>query len=307
MTGSGILCVGEALVDVVRRGDDVAEHVGGSPLNVACGLARLGHDTTLATWIGRDARGDAIRQAASDAGVRLSPGSDGAERTPVAQAVLDEEARATYSFDLTWDLPPLEPGEWAHLHVGSIGATLEPGGEKVLELVRSISGTVSYDPNARPAIMGSPAEVLGRIEAIIAASDLVKASDEDVAWLLPDLTLDAVAARWLGLGAGLVVVTRGGEGAAVWTADGARHDAVPHRVAVADTVGAGDSFMAGLVSGLVDLGFLGGPGAAAALRAATWPAVEPALVRAMATAAITVGRAGAYGPTRDEVAQFVAG
>ncbi len=295
-----VLCVGEALIDAVTRDGQVVEHVGGSPYNVACGLGRLGHDTTLAAWIGRDARGAAIEAAAAASGVRLAPGSDGARRTPVAHARLDAAGAASYTFDVEWDLPAL-PADADHLHVGSISTTIEPGGGKVLAAVRDATGTVSYDPNVRPTIMGEPGAVAERIAALMAASDVVKASDEDAAWLHPGVPLDEVARRWLASGPALVVLTRGGAGAWAWLADGVRREVAPVPGPVVDTVGAGDSFMAGLLSGLLDFGYLGGRAAGVRLREATWPEIEPALRRAVLTASLTVGRAGAYGPTRDEL------
>lgn len=300
-----VLCLGEALVDiVVRDGQVLGEHVGGSPYNVACGLQRLGHPTTLACWLARDERGERIIDAAEAQGLALAPGSDGAQRTSTAQAVLDEQGSASYEFDLDWALPPLGGlGGVAHVHTGSIAATLEPGGSQVVDALRQVraSATTSYDPNARPAIMGSPDEVLGRIEELVALSTVVKASDEDVAWLYPGAELDDVLRRWQSLGPVLVVVTRGGEGSRALLADGTLHDVVPLAVTVADTVGAGDSFMAGMLSGLLDAGLLGSAAAAERLRAAGWDQVGPALARAAATSGATVARAGAYAPSRDEL------
>lgn len=298
-----ILALGEALVDVVDTGEQVSEHVGGSLLNVACGLARLGLDATIAAWIGRDERGDRLREWAASSGAAFAPGSDAAAQTPVAYATIDAAGRATYTFDLTWDVPVLDVGAYGHVHTGSIAATLEPGGAKVLDVVRRTAGTVSYDPNVRPALMGTPQAVLQRVEDIVAASDLVKASDEDVAWLYPGRPLADAARRWLDLGAGLVVVTRGPEGATVFLGTGAAHDEPTAPVDVGDTVGAGDSFMAGLLAKLCELGYLGGNQAGARLRSATWEELRPALRQAIATSTITVSRRGAYAPTPDEVAE----
>lgn len=300
-----ILALGEALVDVVDTGGEVTEHVGGSLLNVACGLARLGLDATIAAWIGRDERGDRLRQWAESSGAAFAPGSDAADQTPVAYAKIDAAGRATYTFDLTWDVPDLDVGTYGHVHTGSIAATLEPGGAKVLDVVRRTAGTVSYDPNVRPALMGSPEAVLQRVEDIVAASDLVKASDEDVAWLYPGRPIADAARRWLDLGAGLVVVTRGPDGASVYLGSGETYDEPTAAVDVGDTVGAGDSFMAGLVAKLCELGYLGGDQAGARLRSATWDELRPALRQAIATSTITVSHRGAYAPTPDEVAELL--
>ncbi len=306
-----ILCVGEALIDVVARpGGEPSEHVGGSLLNVANGIARLGHRASICSWWARDAHGAMIAAAAGASGAEVEPGTEGAERTSVAQATLDAEGRASYTFDLAWDLPDVARlDEVAHVHTGSIGATLEPGGAKVVDLVRRARGTatVSYDPNVRPTLMGSPEEVLGRVEDLVSLSDVVKASDEDLEWLYPGVPVEATLRRWVGLGPSLVVCTRGALGAYAVLRSSRDLLVVPHRsVTVADTVGAGDSFMAGLVSGLTDAGLLGGAAQRDRLGAATWAEVAIALHRAVVTSSVTVSRFGAYGPSLDEVRAVVA-
>ncbi len=303
-----LLVLGEALVDaVLRSGQTTAEHVGGSPANVAFGLGALGHEVELATWFGRDARGDRIAGRCAEAGVKVTVGSDGAEHTSVAYATLDAAGVASYTFDLTWALPTLgDTGRFGHVHTGSIAATIEPGGTQVLEAVRALHGraTVSYDPNLRPSLMGSPDEVRERVEALVALSDVVKASDEDVQWLYPGAFLPDVLRKWESSGPGLVVVTRGAKGAvyAVRSTTAAEVTSAPARSStVVDTVGAGDSFMAGLISGLLDAGCLGGVDGRARLHAAGIDDVRAAVERGLATAAATVARAGAYAPTRAEV------
>ena len=303
-----VLVVGEALVDAVVKGGEVtAEHVGGSPANVAFGLGALGHNVSLATWIGPDERGERIVARCADAGVAVVPGSTGAERTSVAYASIDARGQATYRFDLTWAVPELgDTSNIGHVHTGSIAATIEPGGSQVVEVIRRLRGqaTISYDPNMRPSLMGSPDEVRARVEELISLSDVVKASDEDIQWLYPGAFLPDVLRKWGELGAGVAVITRGGQGAvyAVRSATTAEVTTVSAKATtVIDTVGAGDSFMAGLVSGLLDAGYLGGPGARERLRAAGIDDLRPAVDRATATSGVTVGHAGAYAPTRDEL------
>lgn len=305
---SAVLVVGEALIDAVVKGGEVTgEHVGGSPANVAFGVGALGHEVSLATWIGPDERGDRILARCSAAGVSVVPGSMGAERTSVAYATIDARGQATYRFDLTWDVPDLgDTSAIGHVHTGSIAATIEPGGAQVLDAVRALRGrgTVSYDPNMRPTLMGSPDEVRDRVEAIIALSDVVKASDEDIQWLYPGSHLPDVLRAWLDTGPALAVITRGGKGAlyAVRSATPGLVTTVSARpVEVIDTVGAGDSFMAGLVSGLLDAGYLGSLAARERLAAAGIDDVRPSIDRALATSSATVARAGAYAPTRSEI------
>jgi fructokinase len=305
---SAVLVVGEALIDAVVKGGEVTgEHVGGSPANVAFGVGALGHEVSLATWIGPDERGDRILARCSAAGVSVVPGSMGAERTSVAYATIDARGQATYRFDLTWDVPDLgDTSAIGHVHTGSIAATIEPGGSQVLDVIRRLreQATISYDPNMRPTLMGSPDEVRARVEDLISLCDVVKASDEDIQWLYPGAFLPDVLRHWGELGAAVAVITRGGQGAvyAVRTATTAEVTTVPAKATtVIDTVGAGDSFMAGLVSGLLDAGYLGGPQARERLLAAGIDDLRPCVDRATATSGVTVGHAGAYAPTRAEL------
>lgn len=300
-----ILVMGEALIDAVSDGSGpVVEHVGGSPANVAFGLGALDHLTELATHIGDDSRGQAIAETCRARGVTLVPGSVTERSTSVAHATLDERGAASYVFDIAWHLPALaEDAGYGHVHTGSIGATLLPGADDVLATVRSLraTATISYDPNARPSLMGSPDEVRERMEELISCCDVVKASDEDIAWLYPDGHIPDVLRRWGTLGAQLMVVTRGVEGAVVVHRSGQGTSLPAGDVAVVDTVGAGDSFMAGLISGLIDAGLLGSPEARERLAGATLTEIKPAIERALRTAGVTVSKAGAYAPGRSEI------
>jgi len=300
-----VMVVGEALIDIVIPPEgEPSEHVGGSPANVAIGLARLGHPTRLATHIGADPRGVRIAELMASESVELSAGSITAERTPTAAAHLDAAGVATYQFDLDWRLDPAQvpiPVD-GHVHTGSIAATLSPGGAAVAEIVAAAraQATISYDPNARPTLMGDPADARVVIEHLIGLSDVVKASEEDAAWLYPGQPVADVLKGWAALGPALCAVTQGGSEAVVLCA-GELHRLPTLPTTVADTVGAGDSFMAGLVSGLLDAGLLGGTDARSRLYAASWDDVLPAVERALACAAITVSRVGANPPTRAEL------
>lgn len=303
-----VLAVGEALVDEVHRPDgSSAEHPGGSVANVALTLGRLGREVRLGTWLGADARGDLVRGWLAESQVVLVEGSDGAERTSVALATLDDAGSATYDFDLTWQVPagalPDAAGDDAPLavHTGSIAAMLEPGAaqvRQVLEAARAAS-TTTYDPNARPAIMGAPDEVRPRVEALVQLSDVVKVSDEDLDWLYPGTDPVAVARDWQRGTPALVVVTFGGKGA-VAVSDAGEVEAVAPRVEVVDTVGAGDSFMGALIDGLWEHDLLGAA-RRDALNAVDAETVQNVLDRCVAVAAITVSRAGANPPRRQEV------
>jgi len=299
------LVVGEALVDVVRRLDGgVEDHPGGSPLNVAIGLSRLGRPVELLTWFGQDAHGELVRRHLAGSDVRIVPGSDGAAATSVAIATLDGSGAATYTFELDWQVPSSAelPADALVVHSSTIGAALEPGGDAVLRILADARArsTVTYDPNVRPALLGSAEQARPLVEKLVTLADVVKVSDEDIAWLEPGVAVIEVAARWATAGPGLVVVTRGGAGVLAMTSGGVHVEVAAPTVDVADTVGAGDSFMSGLIDGLWTAGLLGAARRAAlgAIDAATLVVI---LERSARIAAITVSRAGANPPWAAEL------
>lgn len=302
------LVIGEALVDVVVHADGRREeHPGGSPANVALGLGRLGRPVDLLTWLSHDAYGSRVKSHLEASGVRLLTGNRSALATPVAIAHLDAKGQATYDFDLTWDLPTAWDGDDDAplvVHTGSIATTLKPGGPAVLREVtaRRPTATITYDPNARPALMGTPAQARAIVDEFVRVADVIKASDSDLEWLHPGQKPDDVAARWARSGPAVVVVTHGGDGAFAATATGARLRVEAPTVDVVDTVGAGDSFMSGLIDGLWTEGLLGGS-RRTALKAIDAETLERVLRRCIRIAAITVSRAGANPPRRAELGE----
>jgi fructokinase len=302
--------IGEALVDVVQRSSGIEAHVGGSPLNVAVGLARLDHPVQFIGRYGRDAYGDAVAAHLRSSSVMLPQGPDTLP-TSVATALLNDDGAASYTFDLTWELPgladrlPFMLQGTRLLHTGSIATMLQPGADDVFAAVERAhpSATISFDPNCRPSIIKDVDYARRQAEKFVALADVVKASDEDLEWLYPGVDVLDSARRWLTLGGSegpaLVVVTRGAAGPWGVTAAGEAKFPAP-TVDVVDTVGAGDSFMAALLSGVVDLG-LDGAQNREDLRAMPAPTLAALLAHASRAAAVTVSRAGANPPTRAEL------
>jgi len=237
------LVIGEALIDIIR-GRDTAQHVGGSPLNVAVGLAKLGRDVDFLTHIGDDANGRRIADYLKAAGAQLVPGSVEAARTPTAVATLAEDGWAGYAFDLDWQLsgtPPVAPPLF--VHTGSIAAVRDPGCLAVAALIDAyrVSATVTLDPNVRPSLIVDRDLACARIEHLVERSDIVKVSDEDLRWIHPNREPEQTARTWLALGPAIVAVTMGDRGARALCAGG-RASVAARPVKVVDTVGAGDAF-----------------------------------------------------------------
>lgn len=277
---TAVLVIGESLVDVVRDAGGESRHPGGSPMNVAYGLAQLGVDTALLTGIGRDSDGGLIEDHLRRAGVRLLPASLRDEPTSTAIASIGADRAASYEFDVNWGLDRIDAtADW--VHVGSIATFLAPGADAVEGYLGTGDKRVSYDPNIRPALM--PPDARDRFERIARLTTVLKLSDEDGRWLYPGLDEAALIDHLLELGPTIVAITRGAEGAVVATRD-RRTDIPAVQVELADTVGAGDSFMAAFIAELL-------VGASEDVAART----------AVVAAAITVSRVGAQPPTRAEL------
>lgn len=303
MSDGRVLVVGEALVDVRVKGDERSEHVGGSPLNVAVGLARLGVPTTLAAQVGDDDHGLAVVAHVEKAGVdlvRLPPH----RRTGTATATLRDDGSAAYDFAIDWDPVRLpDPAGFRLVHVGSIGATLLPGANAVLGLVReavSAGVAVSLDPNLRPGVTPDVDSARGLVEEMAELATVVKLSDEDAGVLWPDRALATLLAALADApGAPLVALTRGQEGA-VLAAGRRRASTGAPDVDIADTIGAGDSFMSALLAGLLEHDLV---------ERATWS--EPVLAwlgaLAVGAAAITCSRPGADPPWAEELRDLAQG
>ncbi len=303
------LVMGEALVDVISGGiEPPTTHVGGSPLNVAVGLARLDVPVTLVTRYGRDEYGTLVHETLQRNGVAELLGADEFP-TATAHGILDPAGSADYEFDtVQWSLEgftgvlaqrALEDAE--ALHVGSLGAALEPGASTVRRAVQEARphATISYDPNVRPRLTPDRAAARTRVEGFIALADVVRASDSDLAWLYPDRDPIETARSWLAAGPSVVILTMGAGGAHGFARNGDVHVSAIE-ADVEDTVGAGDSSMAAVLMGLSERGYVG-PGRREALREISAEELRSIMQLAAKASSITVSRAGANPPTRAEL------
>jgi fructokinase len=289
------LVIGESLIDIVEHD----QHVGGSPLNVAVGLARLGRDIDFLTHIAGDPHGRRIADYVKASGAQLLSESQTADRTAAARLTIAEDGSADYVFDLDWRLsgtPPVAPPLF--VHTGSIAAVQDPGCLAVAALVDTyhVSATITFDPNVRPSLIADRDLARERIEHLVERSDIVKVSEEDLRWIDPDRPPEQIAQTWLALGPAVVAVTMADQGAAAVCAAGEAH--VPAQaVHVVDTVGAGDAFTVGLIDALWARGLLGAQ-RRAELAGIDLDGLTVALEAASETAALTVTRAGADLPDR---------
>lgn len=308
--------VGEGLIDLAAPADDgsCVARPGGSPLNVAIGLSRLGQPTAFVGRVATDPIGTVLRLHLKRSGVDLRhvvPASD-----PGTIALVELSAgQASYQFsrhgaDFQWSPGELEflPGEARAVHFGSLASWLPPGAAAIAaamgRLRRDDSVLISYDPNVRPALLPDAEAARQQIEQSVAVAHVVKASAEDLSWLYGRKTAGAVARRWLDLGAEVVVVTAGPAGATAWTRGQSPVSSPAYPAPVVDTVGAGDAFTSGLLDALARRGLLAPDRLAALTEAKTLAAV---LADAGLIAGITCSRPGADPPSRAEADALVAG
>ena len=305
-----VLVAGEALVDLIPIGATSFEAVlGGSPYNTAIGLGRLAVQTGYAGRISTDSMGEALAERLTQSHVDLSFVARSPSPSPLAFVTRGTAATgARYAFYLgstAYDGPSALPTEWpdsvAHLHVGSFAAVDGAAGEAALAGLNSArgKGTTSYDPNVRPHVTPDQDKTLKLVEPRVTLSNVVKVSEEDLDWLYPSRDPHASAAAWATQGPRLVVLTRGGAGSTAFF--GGHSVSVPApTITVVDTVGAGDSFMSGLLAAMHDDGALGRAGEGFSFNEAN---VTKWVRYATITSAITCTRKGANPPTREEAAR----
>lgn len=307
-----LLCCGEALIDMLPRETTQGEHAfapysGGAVFNTAIAAGRLGLPTGMFTGLSTDLFGQRLAQALDDNGVSCALSARSDSPTTLAFVTLTN-GQASYAFydENTAgqmlsedDLPATLAGVEA-LFFGGISLVVEPCARayEALCLRAAPDHLVMIDPNIRTGFIRDEAVYRARLDKMLAISDVVKLSDEDLAWLEGHDDLEKGAASVLAKGAKLALITQGADGVtAYW--DGGSLFQSSERVEVIDTVGAGDTFNAGFLAGLSDAGLLSKNAVAAGLPE---DALRAALALGSKAAAVTVSRAGANPPRRDELA-----
>lgn len=305
-----ILCCGEALIDMLPRTSTAGEaafapYAGGAVFNSAIALGRLGVPTEFFSGLSTDLFGDQIRRVLAESGVGTRHAALSPRPTTLAFVRLDD-GHATYTFydESTAgrmlsenDLPALGDEIDAMLF-GAISLIPEPCGSAYEALMRRERGrrVVMLDPNIRPGFIADRDAHLARMQRMIAMADIVKLSDDDLAWFGETGDVAEVAGRWLARGPQLVIVTGGSKGATAYGRTGpVTVESV--KVDVVDTVGAGDTFNAGVLASLHGQGLLTKP----AVAALSEDAIRAAISLGARAAAITVSRAGANPPWREEL------
>jgi fructokinase len=312
VTAGVVAVAGEVITDLVPAGTDGLFRAapGGSPANVAVGLARLEVPARLLARLSEDALGRRLRAHLEASGVDLSKAVVAAEPSSLAIVVLQPDSSAAYDFrvdgtaDWQWQQDELAgalDGVVA-LHVGSLALTTPPGGAVLRRLAARAraTATVTFDPNVRPQLMGTAERVMTVVDEMLAVADVVKASTEDLEWLAPGRDPADVAADWVSRGPALVVVTRGPDGAVAVGRSSGPVERPGTPVDLVDTVGAGDSFMAALIARMGRRGLLGAA-ARDALAAVDPSTVGELLDEAIAVSALTCARLGADPPTAAEM------
>ena len=305
-----VVC-GEALMDVFAAGETAAgmaldARVGGSPLNAAVGLARLGQPVVFFSAVSRDFMGERLMRALEAEGVDTSAVQRNDAPTTLGLVGLDANHVPLYSFygeggadrQLTAEALESLPQEMRAIHLGSYACVVEPIASTLRALVERERARclIAYDPNIRLNVEPALERWRDMLEWMLPRTHLLKISEEDLQLLFPGTSCDTFSANALGRGVKLVVVTRGAEGSRAWTSQA--HVWTPSiQVEVVDTVGAGDTFQAALLTWLAEQGSLAGE----ALQMLTAAQLQSALGFAARAAAITCSRRGADMPSRGEL------
>ena len=293
-----IWVAGEVLIDLIPRGGERVAIVGGGPANTAKALARLGFDSYFIDGLSTDKYGDQARAELLADGVKLDYTLTSNNPTCLATVTLDEngsasyefliDGTATFEFNESWLPDPTHPP--AVLHVGTLATIVEPGATNLFNWAKKVKAPLVFDPNIRSSVVNDRSRYQQIVEKWATISSVIKMSDDDLAWLYPEMDFRSAAENFINEKTQLVVITKGASGLAGFTEDG--EVSVPGvKVEVVDTVGAGDTVGAILVEAIVKYGIDNLVGTT----------LENALNRAAAAAAITCSRAGANPPTLKEL------
>ncbi len=292
---------GEVLIDLIPKDGGRVAIVGGGPANTAKALARLGFDSYFIDGISTDAYGEQARAELLADGVKLDYSLTSNNPTCVATVTLDAsggttyefliDGTATFEFNESWLPNPSNPP--AVLHVGTLATIVEPGATNLFNWAEKVAAPLVFDPNIRTSVVNDRDRYIAIMQKWAAISSVIKMSEDDLAWLYPDMDFRAAAKNFINEKTQLVVLTRGASGIDGYTQDG--EVSVPGvRVDVVDTVGAGDTVGAILVEAIVKYG----------LDNLVGTTLENTLHRAAQAAAITCSRAGANPPTFQELEGF---
>jgi len=298
---SQVWVAGEALIDLIPEGADRKPIVGGGPANTAKVLSKIGVDTQFIDGISSDEYGKMVKSELATSGVKLDYIKYSDKPTCLAIISLSDLGSATYeflikntaTFDFTLDwLPNPETSQPSLLHIGTLATAIEPGASALFEWAQYVAkvAPIVFDPNVRPAVISDRRQYVRQVERWVSISSAVKVSDEDLNWLYPSFEIEQVVNSWLTKGPSLIVVTYGDQGL-VGYREGEKVNVDAVKVAVADTVGAGDTVGAILVEAIVQDG----------LSSLSGVRLEMMLKRAAKAAAITVSRTGANPPTLKEI------
>lgn len=307
-----ILCCGEALIDMIPTptlmgADGYVPHAGGAVFNTAIALGRLGVQTGMLTGLSTDMFGRQLVDALKASHVDTSHVITSNRPTTLAFVRL-QDGHATYCFFdensagrmlAPQDLPDVSP-EVSSLYFGGISLACEPGASTYTALLMAgkKDRAVMLDPNIRPRFIQNIANYRQRLDQMMAQADIVKVSDEDLNWILPSPhSLKDKVQELQSKGPSVVILTRGSEGATGILPDGTEVTVPAARVEIVDTVGAGDTFNAGVLAKLYEMGDL----RPAALRTLSPDALREALIHGARVAAVTVSRSGANPPWADEL------
>ncbi len=288
---------GEVLIDILPTGPVV----GGGPANTAKALARLGYDVDFIDGISSDDFGASARKELLRDGVGLELSLASNKPTCTATVTLDSkgsasyefliDGTATFDFNASW-LPDPERLKPSVLHIGTLVTIIEPGASVLFDWAVNVGefAPIVFDPNIRPSVIGDREKYAAAVEKWVGISAVVKVSDDDINWLYPSESLDAVANRWIASGVRCVVVTRGAHGLIGFTENG-MEEVDGAKVVVVDTVGAGDTVGAIVVEGIIKHSVQGLQG----------HVLNEVLHKAAIAAGITCSRAGAQPPRTHEL------